>query len=77
MLGSIGHPELGCILAVVLFGIAGSVFWVWALVDCATREPNEGNSKIVWVIIIALTHFLGAVLYVLIRRPDRVRQLGR
>ena len=71
------HPELGCILAVVLLGIAGSVFWIWALVDCATKEPNEGNTKVVWILIIVLTHFIGSVLYVLIRRPDRVRQFGR
>jgi hypothetical protein len=31
----------------------------------------------VWILVILLTHFLGAILYVLIRRPDRLREVGR
>jgi Phospholipase_D-nuclease N-terminal len=73
------HPfaPFGCVAAAILFGIAGTVFWIWALVDCATKEPNEGSSKVVWILVIILTHFLGAILYVLIRRPDRLREVGR
>jgi hypothetical protein len=73
------HPfaPFGCVGAAILFGIAGTVFWIWALVDCATKEPNEGSSKVVWILVILLTHFLGAILYVLIRRPDRLREVGR
>jgi len=67
----------GCVGAAILFGIAGTVFWIWALVDCATKEPNEGSQKVVWILVILLTHFLGALLYVLIRRPDRLREVGR
>jgi hypothetical protein len=29
------------------------------------------------IVAIGLTHFIGAVLYVLIRRPERVRTVGR
>ena len=72
MLGSVG-----CIVAVLLFGIAGSVFWIWALIDCATREPNDAPSKIGWIVAIVLTHFIGAVLHVLICRPERVRTVDR
>jgi hypothetical protein len=70
---ALGGLECGCLLA----GLAFSVFWIWALVDCATKEPNEGNTKIVWVLVIVFTHLLGALLYVLIRRPERIRQVGR
>lgn len=73
------HPGaygVGCVLALILFGIAGTVFWIWALIDCATKEPNEGSSKVGWILAIVLLHFLGALLYVLVRRPDRVRQTG-
>ncbi len=73
-----GHfAPFGCFGGVVLLAIAGTAFWIWALIDCATKEPNEGNQKVVWILVIVFTHFLGAVLYVLIRRPDRVRQFGR
>jgi hypothetical protein len=70
------HP-FGCVAALVLFGIAGTAFWVWALIDCATKEPNEDGQKVVWILVVAILHFLGALLYVLIRRPDRVRRFGR
>lgn len=73
-----GHfAPFGCLGGLVLLAIAGTVFWIWALIDCATKEPNEGNQKVVWILVIVFTHFLGAMLYVLIRRPDRVRQFGR
>jgi len=71
------HYGLGCLFALIAFGLAGSVFWIWALIDCATREPNEEGQKIVWILVILFLHFLGALLYVLVRRPDRVRRLGR
>ena len=70
------HP-LGCVAGLVLFGIAGTAFWIWALIDCATKEPNEEPPKILWILLIVLLHFVGALLYVLIRRPDRVRKFGR
>jgi uncharacterized BrkB/YihY/UPF0761 family membrane protein len=60
----------------LLLGILASVFWVWMLVDCAMREPSQGNDKIVWVIVILLTHFLGALIYFFVRRPERIRQNG-
>jgi hypothetical protein len=47
------------------------------LIDCATKEPSEGNDKLVWVIIVLFTHILGAIVYFLVRRPQRIRQYGR
>ncbi len=58
-------------------GILGTIFWIWMLVDCATNEPSEGNDKIVWILIIALTHLLGALLYLFIRRPQRITLTGK
>ncbi len=58
-------------------GILGTIFWIWMLVDCATNEPSEGNDKLVWILIIALTHLLGAMLYFFIRRPQRITLTGK
>ena len=58
-------------------GILGTIFWIWMLVDCATNERSEGNDKTVWILIIALTHLLGAMLYFFIRRPQRVTLTGK
>jgi hypothetical protein len=64
-------------LMMLAVGVALTVFWIWMLVDCATKEPSEGNDKIVWVLVIVLTHWVGALIYLLARRPARVREFGR
>ncbi len=68
---------LVCGLPCVLIGVLGSVFWIWMRVDCLVNEPSQGNEKIIWAIVILLTHVLGALLYLLIRRPQRKAELGR
>ncbi len=67
----IGPAELFMLL---LVGVA-TVFWIWMLVDCAKRvdDPN----RLVWIIIIALTHTVGAVLYFVVQRPKRFAHSGR
>ena len=58
-------------------GVLGTVFWIWMLVECATREPNTGTEKIVWVLIIIFTHWIGAAIYYFVRRPKRITEVGR
>jgi hypothetical protein len=57
-------------------GLALMVFWIWMLVDCATKEPSTGNDKIIWVLIIVFTHWIGALIYFLVRRPERKKLFG-
>lgn len=64
------------VLLVLVFAIGGSILWIWMIVDCAMREPSEGNEKLVWILVIVFTHFIGALLYLLVRRPQRIRQFG-
>ena len=71
---------LGLIVIVLLFfgiGITGTVFWIWMLVECATRESSEGNDKLVWILVIIFTYWLGALIYFFARRPKRIEELGR
>ena len=60
-----------------LLGAFSVVVWIAILADCAINEPSQGNDKIVWVIIIVFTHILGAVLYLMVRRPQRIAETGR
>jgi hypothetical protein len=74
----IGGRAFGIVpLFVFLAAVFSFVVWLAALVDCATKEPGEGNDKIVWVIIIVFTQVIGAVLYLLVRWPQRIRETGR
>ena len=54
-----------------------SAFWIWMLVDCATREPGGSNDKIVWILVILFAHGLGALIYYFARRPTRIAQYGK
>ena len=64
-------------LTIFVFGVGGTVLWIWMLIDCATNEPSEGSDKIVWILVILFTHVLGALIYLLVRRPERKRLHGR
>jgi hypothetical protein len=59
------------ILAVVLALVA---LWIWALVD-AIRVPDDAHyragTKLIWVLVIALTGFVGAAVYLAVGRPAR------
>ena len=68
-----------CLLFPVFFlmGIGGTILWIWTIIDCATKEPAEGNDKIVWILVIVFTHLLGSLIYIFVRRPQRIRQYGR
>ena len=60
----------------VVLGMGGTILWVWMLVDCATKEPSDGNDKIIWMLVILFTHLLGALIYYFVRRPQRILLYG-
>ena len=57
-----------------LLALASFVLWIWALVD-ALQVPDDSmyrtGSKLMWVLVIVLLHVVGAVLYLLVGRPER------
>jgi membrane protein DedA with SNARE-associated domain len=60
-----------------LFGIiwiGGLVLMIWALVD-AIRVPDDSmyraGTKLVWVLVILLASFIGAIIYFAVGRPAR------
>ena len=66
-MGMFGLQELFILL---LLGVCGT-FWIWMVVDCATKESDTGNAKIVWILIILLGSIVGAGIYYCVRRPQR------
>jgi hypothetical protein len=62
------------------FALAAGAFWIWMIVDCATNEPGDAansNTKVIWILVIVLAHWLGALIYFLVRRPERKRLFGK
>jgi|HubBroStandDraft_3_1064219.scaffolds.fasta_scaffold206541_2 LPXTG-motif cell wall-anchored protein len=61
------------LFVMLLFGIVllCAVFWIKMVIECATKEPDTGNTKIVWIIIVVLGGIVGAGIYYFVRRPQR------
>ncbi len=63
---------------VVMLVFAGLfLLWPLALYECLVKESSEGNTKIVWALAILLAPFMGALLYLGVRRPQRIHELGQ
>lgn len=63
-------------LLVLLLGIAATVVWIWALVDCI-QVPDDSmyrsGTKLIWVLVIVFATFIGSIAYLAIGRPDGTR----
>ncbi len=57
-------------LAFVFIFLLSFILWVWALADCLRNETDEGNTRLIWVIVIVFTYIVGAFLYYFIRQRD-------
>lgn len=85
MHSSSGHPLdfvvllFPCLMVpcMFLFAFGSLAIWIWALVDLVKNEPAEGNDKVVWVLVVVLAGIVGALIYLLVRRPERKRKFGR
>lgn len=59
-------------ILLVLLMLAGIGFWIWALVD-AVKVPDDSmfraGSKLIWVLVIVLTGWIGAIIYLVVGKP--------
>lgn len=71
-------PILTQILFLSRTGLAAlaTIFWIWVLIDCLTKEASEGSDKVAWVLFILFVPLVGALVYYFVRRPERVKALG-
>lgn len=66
-----GGFEVLLILCLLPLSLLSMAFWIWMLIDAAQNRGLDQNERIVWVIVVALLHFLGAVIYFFAGRPKR------
>ena len=69
--------ELLYISVIGLVSLAAFGVWIWTLLDCVRMEPRDSSERWIWILIIFLASGLGAVVYLLYRRPQRIRLFGR
>ena len=59
-------------LLVFLLGLAlaaaALVLWIWALVDAIKNPRLADNERLIWVLVIVLTNWIGAIIYLVVGR---------
>ena len=55
----------------LVFGLLATVFWAWMLVDAVRNRGLAENERIVWVVVIAITQVIGALLYLIFARSKQ------
>ena len=72
-LGFIGFGilELFLVLFLAPLCLVTFAFWIWMLVHAITNNGLTDIEKLIWVIVILFTHFIGAVIYFFVGRPKR------
>jgi uncharacterized RDD family membrane protein YckC len=58
-------------LLIIVLAIASLVIWIWALIDAIQNPALDGTMRLVWILVIVFTHFLGAILYLAIARSGK------
>lgn len=51
---------IGIIMIINILGIA---LWIWMLIDCVKRDFKKENDKILWILVIVLAGWIGALIY--------------
>lgn len=54
-------------------GLVSLILWLWALIDCVQSE-FQGENKVIWILIILLVPTLGAILYLVIGRSQKIKK---
>lgn len=67
-----GFGALALIIAALVF-----VFWIWMIIDCAKRDFRKDVEKIVWIIIIVLAGWLGALIYFFVVKNSNKRGISK
>ena len=64
-------------LAIFGFAIFSIIFWILMLIDVVKRDFEKEDEKTMWVLIIALTHVVGALIYYFVvkkKAPAQVKE---
>lgn len=50
----------------LILGIALFVFWIWMIVDAAQRKFKNAVEKVIWLVVIVLGGWIGALVYLIV-----------
>lgn len=58
------------------FVIGLLAFWIYCVVDIVKSEFKNSNDKIIWLILILMVPFLGAILYIAVGKTQKLEGSG-
>mgnify|MGYP001587880715 CR=1 FL=1 len=61
----------------MVVGILIFAFWIWMIVDIAKRSFKNSVEKILWIVVIVLGGWVGALVYLLIIRMNNPKGLSK
>jgi len=62
---------------IIFFGIFVGLFilWIMMLIDVIQRKFKKDDEKIIWILVLALTGYIGAIIYYfVIKRKDKKKK---
>ena len=72
-IGRIGPAE---VIFLLLFAVVPFALWLWAIIDLLRGNFTNNTTKLIWLVVVAFIPFLGAILYLLIGKRQKVRPLS-
>jgi hypothetical protein len=67
----LGILEFFLVLFLAPLALLTFAFWIWMLVHAISNNGLTDIEKLIWVIVILFTHFIGAAIYFFAGRPKR------
>jgi hypothetical protein len=67
---------LAAMLIVLPIALAFFAFWIWMLISAIQNKGLTEGEKIAWVLVIALLHVLGPLIYFFVGHPKRKTPLA-
>ncbi len=67
----VGLSFFAFMAVMALFSIGALILWIWAIIDCLTRTSLKTEEKILWILVLLFTHWIGAIVYYfVVKRPQ-------
>nr|WKN39407.1 PLD nuclease N-terminal domain-containing protein [Tunicatimonas sp. TK19036] len=53
--------------------LLGMLLWLYALIDVLRSQFRKESDKIIWVLVVIFLQFLGAIIYLVVGKSQKVR----
>ena len=60
-----------------LIGLLVLIFMVWMIIDCVLRKFRNNVEKVLWVVLIIFTNWVGALIYFIVIRNMKTRGVAK